>query len=589
MTYSAYQEQANTSFPPSSLLHRATTRTTPRMLTASQPLSSFHERILYWLSSVPEKSTFTYLHPHTLASSGGGRHQLKPSTYISDCPHSPPITLNGADMSTLDAAQPRKRPPASSIFHNYRRIPPQPCNPTDRPSHHALYVPSTLSLISTPGSTTVSEPTRSTSFGRLGQSSVLIPPPPLSYNPPSIASASQRPPSPAKSSPTKVSTTTSRYLRSQLISASPKVHLGNPYHEGNPAPNQPPSHVTSIVKRFNETIFGVGYIPGVLKPILEIHPSCTMSFFPPQAFSCMEPDVENAKSLLSHILSINSAALQLFTRNEDESSWYPIVRSILCGPPPSPASTSVAPNQLEDLIAYFTPKSTSPTIPLVVVCEAQTKLLDQALLPKLYGRSIANGKVAYVIQLNRRHPLLREVEKSRLGLLKLNDLGDEEWSVLDDVSVAGSPTVVPVELKGMSGEYGEGGYQVGIAGVALLTRMANLAGRVTGERGVNVDGIPPVPAVVVVGHVWFLHWMFMVEARADIGVDDGQDLEDAGVTVGEWEVIQMGPIYMGSTESVAETFRLCKVVEKLKEWAGESGKEGFFGMWRNLMVGGRNM
>ncbi|KAF8415681.1 hypothetical protein EV426DRAFT_45397 [Tirmania nivea] len=310
-----------------------------------------------------------------------------------------------------------------------------------------------------------------------------------------------------------------------------------------------------------------------------------MEFFPPQVFSAMELDVDSAKTLLTHVLSINNSALEVFSANEDESAWYPIIRSILSGPAPSVIS-STFPNQIEDLIAYFTPKVTTSTIPLVQVREAQTKVLDQVLLPKLRGRRIGNGKVDYVVQLNPQHPLLLEVLRLRKENMEVSEENTELWSVLGDVSVAGSPTVIPVEVKGLSGEYGEGGYQVGLAGVACLTRMMMLAGRVFGgETRVDVNKIPPVPAMVVVGHMWYLHWMFLVQGWGNVVVGDVQDAIEEGAMGGEWEVVQMGPIYMGSTESVGEVFRLCTVVEKLKEWVGETGQEGFFGMWRDLMIG----
>ena len=304
-------------------------------------------------------------------------------------------------------------------------------------------------------------------------------------------------------------------------------------------------------------------------------------------FSVIEPNAENAKALLTHVLSIHTSALEIFSGSLDESAWYPIVRSILCGPPPSLPSALTVPSQMEDLIAYFTPTITAPTFPLVKVCEAQTKLLDQALLPKITGRSIGNEKVDYVVQLNPQHPLLRDVLRLRKENLEIDEGEIEMWTVFGDVTVAESPTVVLVEVKGLSGEYGEGGYQVGLAGVALLTRMVMLAGSAFGgEVAVDVNKIPPVPSVVVVGHVWFLHWMFLVEAVGDVDmeVDDVQDSAEEGATAGKWEAVQMGPIYMGSTESVAEMFRLCKVVEKLKEWAGETGQEGFLGMWRDLLL-----
>ena len=299
-----------------------------------------------------------------------------------------------------------------------------------------------------------------------------------------------------------------------------------------------------------------------------------MEFFPPHVFSSTDSDVGNAKALLTHVLSINTSALEIFSHNEDESAWYPLVRSILCGPSPALPAASTAPTQIEDLIAYFTPKTTTSTIPLVKVCEAQTKLLDQALLPTLNGRNIGNGKVDFVVQLNPEHPLLRDVLKLRKANLGRGEWDIEFYSVLGDVSVAESPTVVLVEVKGLSGEYGEGGYQVGLAGLALLKRMVMLAQSAEGEADIDLTKMPPVPAVVVLGHMWFLHWMFFVEAGSDVGA-----------SAVEWEVVQLDPIYMCSTGSVAEVFRLCNVVDKLKEWAGQGAPEGFFGMWRDLLVG----
>ncbi|KAF8422178.1 hypothetical protein EV426DRAFT_174938 [Tirmania nivea] len=77
----------------------------------------------------------------------------------------------------------------------------------------------------------------------------------------------------------------------------------------------------------------------------------------------------------------------------------PLFRSVLCGPPPTPPCVDMV-----DLVTYFSPKNTTSTIPLVEVCEAQTKLLDQALLPKVNERIIGNAKVDYVVQLNHEHP-----------------------------------------------------------------------------------------------------------------------------------------------------------------------------------------
>jgi len=295
-----------------------------------------------------------------------------------------------------------------------------------------------------------------------------------------------------------------------------------------------------------------------------------MEFFPPHVFSSTDTDVENAKALLTHVFSINTSALEIFSHNEDESAWYPLVRSILYGPSPAIPAAS---NQIADLITYFTPKTTS-IIPLVKVCEAQTKLLDQALLPTLNGRKIGNGKVDFVVQLNPDHSLLKDVLKLRKSKLGSGASDIEFYSVLGDVSVAESPTVVLVEVKGISGEYGEGGYQVGLAGLALLNRMVTLAESAGGASDIDLNKMPPVPAVVVLGHMWYLHWMFFVEAGSDVGAP-----------AVEWEVVQMDPIYMGSTGSVAEVFRLCNVVDKLKEWAGEGASEGFFGLWRDLVVG----
>lgn len=83
---------------------------------------------------------------------------------------------------------------------------------------------------------------------------------------------------------------------------------------------------------------------------------------------------------------------------------------------------------------------------------------------------------------------MREIVRLRSENLEVSEGEKELLSVLDDVSMAGSPIVVPVEVKGIAGEYGEGGYEVGLAGVALLTRMMMLAGRITrGEVKLDVN------------------------------------------------------------------------------------------------------
>jgi len=295
-----------------------------------------------------------------------------------------------------------------------------------------------------------------------------------------------------------------------------------------------------------------------------------MEFFPPHAFSVVEPDVDYAMGLLRHVLSIHATALEAFSRNEDESAWYPIVRSVLYGPAPSLTSAS-----------HCMLETANPTIPLLRVCEAQTMLLDQTLLPTLDRKRIQNDSVDFVVQLNPQHDLVRDIVRETKEYYEFLGEGDGfvRWSILDDVSVRESPTVIPVEVQGTSGEYGEGGYRVGLAGVALLGMLAGYAGDRMGTF-LKPRFLPPVPAVVVVGHMWFLHWIFFVEARSnnpDTGGDEGAT---------DWVVVQTEPIYMGSTGSVAEVFRLCKVVERLKAWAGELEPPGFLGMWRNLFGGG---
>ena len=102
------------------------------------------------------------------------------------------------------------------------------------------------------------------------------------------------------------------------------------------------------------------------------------------------------------------------------------------------------------------------------------------------------------------------------------------------LTIAETRTVAPMGAKGLSGEC-EGWYQVGLGEMVLFT-VVMLTSRVArGEVGVDVNKIPLVPAVVVVGHIGFLHRIFVVEAG-------GRGHAQEGSTVVKWEMVQMGRI-----------------------------------------------
>jgi len=219
------------------------------MLPTSQPHPSFDQYILHWLASVPEKPASN----HSYLQTRGGRSAFDRGNEIGGSPHSPPATVSDIGMPNPDSRQSKKRPAGSSISDRYPDRP-QPGNPP-LPDMDALRMRSSTPI---PPSASAS----TTSFDHFTQNSQLIFSPTPGHTAPESGPSISR-----KSSPTKSlkGGTSSRFLRTQLLRTIPKVRLGSPYYDGSDPPHIPPRHVTSIVKRFKEIIFGGGYVPGILK------------------------------------------------------------------------------------------------------------------------------------------------------------------------------------------------------------------------------------------------------------------------------------------------------------------------------------
>jgi len=238
------------------------------MLPTSQPHPSVHQYILHWLTSVPEKPSSNHIH----SRARGGRRPFDRGNEIGDNPLSPPAKVSDIGMPNPDSQQSKKRPASSSITDRYCPNRPQPDNPL-LPDMDALGMSGTSERVVPTrlydaGSSPPIPPKLATctaSFDGFTQNSHLIFSPTPGYTAPVSAPLDSRKSSPTKSLNGGVARTSCRFLRTQLLRTIPKVRLGSPYYDGSDPPHVPPRHVTSIVKRFKEIIFGGGYVPGILK------------------------------------------------------------------------------------------------------------------------------------------------------------------------------------------------------------------------------------------------------------------------------------------------------------------------------------
>lgn len=225
----------------------------------------------------------------------------------------------------------------------------------------------------------------------------------------------------------------------------------------------------------------------------------------------------------------------------------------------------------------------------------QTKLITQSLLPRFpgeYNENIATAKVDYWLQLNLAHPSF-VLSPSPLNRLFGPGTSIPTVSALNDPQVVASPTFLPVAVKSAFGTPGEAGYHAALASVATLELWRSIGSR---NKAISLDMIPPVPALVVVGHVWSLYWSFWVPGAGAGGV--GRESE--GTWSSEWEVVQLGPLAAGGTDTLQGVFTLCGLVRKLKEWGvsvaentsvgvgteeGQDGEcPGYWGMVRRLII-----
>lgn len=70
-----------------------------------------------------------------------------------------------------------------------------------------------------------------------------------------------------------------------------------------------------------------------------------------------------------------------------------------------------------------------------------------------------------------------------------------------DASMALLVTALMVEVKGPNGDYFEAAYQAGLASITVFNNL----------KAVNptaaIDGLLPIPSIVVIGHDWKLHFL----------------------------------------------------------------------------------
>lgn len=241
--------------------------------------------------------------------------------------------------------------------------------------------------------------------------------------------------------------------------------------------------------------------------------------------------------IFDFVETIFTQAESVYNDNDDESTWYPIVKSVLTG------TVDIQP-------------------PLFVAKEAIRKPVDGSLLPLDRDPSLIEGgkanplpivKVDFLLEFNRVHPALT----SQLSTYFATHPPNSYLGAVKDASSGRTLTFMSVEVTPTYGDYSEAGYQLALMSVAIITRLINLdkeKSHITPSNPVSesnssnsqIDlGYLPVPGFVIVGHIWSLHWHFRT-------------------TDGSFR--QFGPYPCGDTGTRLGIYMLLGVVEKLKDW-----------------------
>ncbi|KAI5794249.1 hypothetical protein DFH27DRAFT_565659 [Peziza echinospora] len=294
-----------------------------------------------------------------------------------------------------------------------------------------------------------------------------------------------------------------------LRDTAPAV-LHNPYTRVHCRAAGPPAHAARIMRRFAAAVIhGIGTIPWQLKATLQ-HPSASR---PPEHF----PDHLFAQDGGSDSAGAAAAAMLL---------------QKACGIREQASMRNTSPSE-DDWREVNPVVLAHADAGLVRQSTVSNDLVSRRFLPRLPGGGspVPQCKVdlALGIIFDRLPDGVRVRSRSALAIT------DKDYFMF-----------VPVETKSPYGSYGDGQYQATLFSAATLIAWDALR---RSSPEIAAFDLPPVPAIVIVGYDWFLHWSYW-DAEPDHG-----------------RITSLGPYHMGSTLTVQGTLKLLDIVRRLKAWA----------------------
>lgn len=67
-----------------------------------------------------------------------------------------------------------------------------------------------------------------------------------------------------------------------------------------------------------------------------------------------------------------------------------------------------------------------------------------------------------------------------------------------------------VEVKSLSGDYLEAGYQAGVASILVMMNL------IENDPKMKAETSFPIPSLVILGHDWKIHWLFHDGAQGSV-------------------------------------------------------------------------
>ncbi|MCJ1470999.1 hypothetical protein MMC07_009647 [Pseudocyphellaria aurata] len=239
-----------------------------------------------------------------------------------------------------------------------------------------------------------------------------------------------------------------------------------------------PDHIRALVRYFGEEACTSHCIPAsIFKDVQDL--SLDMDKVPDR--SRRKKDRQDHSALLKIVKDLYDDANILFSENEDESAWYPIVLQIL--------TYGMSPDSLLSIV------------------HAQTKFVRQDLLPRKTqneNKPISTVKVDFIVHFNAgKNSEVQDALNPWLRKYRGN------LSAFNNPTTGKAFSLSVVEVKPVGGDYTEAMYQAMVASAAMQQRLILLqAGRSQGSLQHEYHQTLPVVCLVVIGNFWYLQIVF---------------------------------------------------------------------------------